>query len=147
MFYIMLTGWPPGPPALQRVFSINAVIELSPDERRVENSMDTVGLHALLYFASHSSRLHPSLCLPATAPQRASEAMPLRLAENGVRCFAGTCYLDSRWIPANDSLDRILVFYCRIMILSAQLGDSGTWTRGRPSRPPPWHPGTRVLVC
>eukprot|EP00966_Prymnesium_polylepis_P209015 4842139-Prymnesium_polylepis.1 len=41
-------------------------------------SMETDGLHAI--FNSHSSRLHPSLCLPAAAPQRASEAMPLRLA-------------------------------------------------------------------
>eukprot|EP00966_Prymnesium_polylepis_P284477 6572045-Prymnesium_polylepis.1 len=46
--------------------------------------METVGLHAM--FASHSSRLHPSLCLPAPAPQRPSEAMPLSLAGKGVRC-------------------------------------------------------------
>jgi hypothetical protein len=35
---------------------------------------------------SHSSRLQPSLRLPAAAPRRPREAMPLSLAENVVRC-------------------------------------------------------------
>eukprot|EP00966_Prymnesium_polylepis_P186375 4319963-Prymnesium_polylepis.1 len=45
--------------------------------------MEMDHLHAI--FASHSSRLHSSLCLPALAPQRPSEAMPSPLAGNGVR--------------------------------------------------------------
>eukprot|EP00966_Prymnesium_polylepis_P059759 1386226-Prymnesium_polylepis.1 len=41
-------------------------------------------LHATRAF--DKAPLHPSLILPATAPQRPSEAMPLSLAEKGVRC-------------------------------------------------------------
>eukprot|EP00966_Prymnesium_polylepis_P071358 1657744-Prymnesium_polylepis.1 len=79
----MLTGWPPatGSAALA---AIHAVSEQPPDERRLEKRMDMDHLHAL--FASHSSRLHPSLCVfiyPRQRPrQRPREAMPFRLAEN-----------------------------------------------------------------
>jgi hypothetical protein len=82
----MLTGWPPatGSAALA---AINAVSE-RPARTSGELKIAWRPLHAI--FASHSSRLHPSLCLPAAAPQRASEVMPLRLAGNGVRWTPAT---------------------------------------------------------
>eukprot|EP00966_Prymnesium_polylepis_P313843 7252888-Prymnesium_polylepis.1 len=46
--------------------------------------MEMVHLHAI--FASHSSRLQPSLRLPAAQPRRPREAMPLSLAEEVARC-------------------------------------------------------------
>ena len=67
MFCTMFTASPPatGSAALA---AINAVSEQPGHERRVENGMEMDHLHAI--FASHSSRLQPSLCLPAPAPQR-----------------------------------------------------------------------------
>ena len=59
----------------------------SPDEWRVENGMEMVGLQAI--FESHSSRLHPSLRLAAPVAVRPSEAMALSLAGNGVQLYAG----------------------------------------------------------
>ena len=58
-----------------------AVPHRGPDERRGENGMEMDHLHAI--FASHSSRLQPSLCLPAPAPQRPREAMASRWLETG----------------------------------------------------------------
>eukprot|EP00966_Prymnesium_polylepis_P060704 1408488-Prymnesium_polylepis.1 len=47
-----------------------------------------VGPHAI--FASHSSRLHLSLRLPAARPRRPRESMALSLAENRGRCVPPT---------------------------------------------------------